>query len=105
MSSGLDDLIFGLPRRPLALARQRESLEVALREFLFREGFETVFFYPAPRSAKVTFRNKRGAYWTAESRLPEHLNNLSRNDIEDWLYGDFVSNRLPAILHDIRRVS
>lgn len=137
MSSSLDDMIFGLPRRPRiadasastilwaiaggllagpvgalvggaagnAIANQRQPLEMAIREYLQRLGFEVTFFYPAPRAVKVTFRYGPTAYWTAESRTPESLQHLSPEDTADWLYGNLVKNELPAVVHRIKRAS
>ena len=86
-------------------ASQRQPLEMAVREHLMRNGLEVIFFYPAPRAAKVTFRDAANAYWTVESVLPDHLSFTSHDDIADWLYGNLVANELPQLLPRIRRAS
>jgi hypothetical protein len=88
-----------------AIANQRQPLEMAIREYLARLGFEVTFFYPAPRAVKVTFRYGPTAYWTAESVMPDSLPQLSPEDSADWLYGNLVENELPAVLRRIRRAS
>jgi hypothetical protein len=86
-------------------ANQRQPLEMAVREYLIRNGLEVIFFYPAPRAAKVTFRDAANRYWTVESVLPDHLQFASQDDIADWLYGNLVVNELPHVLPKIRRAS
>ena len=86
-------------------ANQRQPLEMAVREYLFRHGLEAIFFYPAPRSAKVTFRDPANRYWTVESIMPDHLNYDSHEDVADWLYGNLITNELPQVLPRIRRAS
>jgi len=88
-----------------AIANQQQPLEMAIREYLAHHGFEVTFFYPAPRAFKVTFRYGPTAYWTAESIMPDSLLHLSPEDSADWLYGNFVKNELPSVLHRIRRAS
>lgn len=86
-----------------AIANKRQPLEMAIREHLSRNGFEVVFFYPAPKAVKVTFRydpNDPTAYWTVESVLPDHLQ-LSSEDKDDWLYGDLITNQLHYVLQRI----
>jgi hypothetical protein len=137
MSSSQEDLIYGLPRRPLvgdasasailgaiigglltgglggiliggaaggALANQRQPLEMAIREYFKNQGLEVVFFYPAPRAVKVTFRYHANAYWTVESIMPDHLQ-LSPEDSADWLYGNLIAVELPNILSRIKLAS
>ena len=87
------------------VANQRQPLEMAVREYLISNGLEVIFFYPAPRAAKVTFRDGAGAYWTVESVVPENLPLSLPDDIADWLYGNLVRNLLPQILPRIRRAS
>lgn len=86
-------------------ASQRQPLEMAVREYLIRNGLEVVFFYPAPRAAKVTFRDAANRYWTVESTLPDNLQLVSQDDVADWLYGNLVANELPHVLPKIRRAS
>lgn len=88
-----------------ALANQRQPLEMAVREFLSKAGLELIFFYPSPRSVKVTFRDPADAYWTAESIAPDHLIFASTEDLSDWLYGDLVTNRLPQFQPELRVAS
>jgi superfamily I DNA and/or RNA helicase len=78
---------------------------MAIREYLIRNGLEVIFFYPAPRAAKVTFRDAANGYWTVESVLPDHLQFVSQDDVADWLYGNLVVNELPHVLPKIRRAS
>jgi hypothetical protein len=137
MSSTLDNMIQGLPRRPRigdastgailgaialglltggvggvllggvaggALANQRQPLEMAIREFFTRYGLEVIFFYPAPRAVKVTFRYGKNAYWTVESVMPDDLQ-LSPEDSADWLYGNLTAVELPKVLRLIKRAS
>ena len=136
MSSNLEEMILGLPRRPRiadasastilwavaggliagpvgaivggaagnALANQRQPLEMAIREYLTKSGLDVVFFYPAPRAVKVTFRYGPTAYWTVESVMPDNLQ-LSSEDSADWLYGNLVANVLPSVLPRVRRAS
>src|SRR4051794_5023424 len=47
-----------------ALANQRQPLEMAIREYFDKRGLKVIFFYPAPRAAKVTFRHGENDYWT-----------------------------------------
>lgn len=81
---------------------KRQPLEMAIREHLANNGLEVVFYYPAPRSVKVTFRYgpNANAYWTVESILPDELQ-LQPEDKDDWLYGDLVHNQLPYVLRRI----
>jgi hypothetical protein len=83
-----------------ALAQERQPLEMAIREHLTKNGLEVVFYYPAPRSVKVTFRYgpNANAYWTLESVVPDHL---APEDKDDWLYGDLIRNQLPYVLQRI----
>ena len=93
-----------------AVANQRQPLEMALREYFRQAGLELVFFYPAPRGGKVTFRYDPSAYWTVESVMPDDLQ-LSREDSLDWLYGNLIDAELPKaqqriqVLRLTRRVS
>lgn len=86
------------------LANQRQPLEMAIREHFKNLGFEVVFFYPAPRAVKVTFRYGANDYWTVESVMPDHLQ-LPPEDREDWLYGNLIQVELPKILPGLRRAS
>src|SRR5436190_22412756 len=54
------------------LANQRQPLEMAIREYFKSLGLEVVFFYPAPRAVKVTFRYGANAYWTVDSVMPDY---------------------------------
>jgi hypothetical protein len=87
-----------------ALASQRQPLEMAIREHLTKNGLEVIFFYPAPRAIKITFRDRANAYWTAESVMPDAMQ-LSPEDSADWLYGNLVVNVLPHLLQRVRRAS
>ena len=87
-----------------AWASQRQPLEMAIREYLKAFGFDVIFYYPAPRAVKVTFRYDTNAYWTVESVLPDHVQ-LQPEDAADWLYGHLVTNELPQILPKLRRAS
>ena len=87
-----------------ALANQRQPLEMAIREYFKSQGLEVVFFYPAPRAIKVTFRHGINAYWTIESVLPDHLQ-LLPEDSADWLYGNLIAIELPKVLQRIKRAS
>src|SRR6266545_869065 len=55
-----------------ALANQPQPLEMAIREYFKSRGFEVIFYYPAPRAVKVTFRYGANAYWTVESVMPDN---------------------------------
>ena len=88
-----------------ALANQRQPLEMAIREYFLRSGLQLVFFYPAPRAVKVTFRDPANQYWTVESALPDSLSFSTPEDANDWLYGDLISNQLPQVVPGIRRAS
>jgi len=87
-----------------AVANQRQPLEMAIREYLTKNGLDVVFFYPAPRAVKVTFRYGPTAYWTVESVMPDDLE-LLPEDRDDWLYGNLIQNQLPNVLPRIRRAS
>jgi hypothetical protein len=87
-----------------ALAQQRQPLEMAIREYLTKNGLDVVFYYPAPRAVKVTFQYGPAAYWTVESVIPDELT-LSPEDGADWLYGNLIANELPSVLPRIRRAS
>jgi hypothetical protein len=87
-----------------ALASQKQPLEMAIREYFVQNGLEVIFFYPAPRAVKVTFRSDPNTYWTVESVLPDNWQ-LSPDDRDDWLYGNLTQNELPKILHRIKRAS
>ena len=87
-----------------ALANQRQPLEMAIREYFKSRGFEVVFFYPAPRAVKVTFRDGTNAYWTLESVMPDNLQLLSE-DSADWLYGHLTTVELPKFLSRLKRAS
>lgn len=84
-----------------ALANQRQPLEFAVRNYLEQNKCTVTHFYRAPRMVKATFRYAPDAYWTVESRLPEHLPVYTKDDREDWLYGNLVQNELPPILRRI----
>jgi hypothetical protein len=88
-----------------ALANQRQPLEMAIREYFAASGLELIFFYPAPRAVKVTFRDAANEYWTVESVLPDDLLFASTEDVNDWLYGDLIANQLPQVVPGIRRAS
>jgi len=88
-----------------AVANQRQPLEMAIRDHVSKSGLNVVFFYPSPRSVKVTLRGPADAYWTVESIAPDHLNFGSQDDISDWLYGDLVTNQLPHFLPELRVAS
>jgi hypothetical protein len=87
-----------------ALASQPQPLEMAIRDHLRRLGYEVIFYYPGPRSVKVTFQYEPNAYWTVESIVPDDLQ-LSSDDADDWLYGNLVAVELPQVLPRIRRAS
>jgi hypothetical protein len=77
---------------------------MAIREYLAKYGLEVIFFYPAPRAVKVTFRSDPDTYWTIESVMPDNLQ-LSPEERDDWLYGNLIQNELPKILPRIKRAS
>lgn len=85
-----------------ALTNQRQPLEMAIREYFTKCGLEVVFFYPAPRAVKVTFRYGANAYWTIENVMPDELP-LSPEDTADWLYGNLIAVELPKVLPRIKR--
>jgi hypothetical protein len=87
-----------------ALANQRQPLEMAIRDYFAKRGLEVIFFYPAPRAIKVTFRYDTNAYWTVESVMPDDLT-LSSEDSADWLYGNLIAVELPKVLLRIKRAS
>jgi hypothetical protein len=87
-----------------AVANQRQPLEMAIREYLTKNGLEVIFYYPAPRAVKVTFRYNPTAYWTVESVMPDDLQ-LLPEDKDDWLYGNLIQNQLAHVLPRIRRAS
>jgi hypothetical protein len=87
-----------------ALANQRQPLEMAIREYLKSRGYEVIFYYPAPRAVKVTFRYGANAYWTVESVMPDQLQ-LLPEDAADWLYGNLVRVELPKVLPLLKRAS
>lgn len=87
-----------------ALANQSQPLEMAIRDYLTKLDLEVIFYYPAPRSVKVTFRYDQNAYWTVESIMPDSLH-LSVQDGEDWLYGNLIAVELPKVFHRIKRAS
>jgi hypothetical protein len=87
-----------------ALANQRQPLEMAIRQYFAQCGLEVIFFYPAPRAVKVTFRYGPNAYWTVESVMPDDLQ-LSPEDSADWLYGNLIAVELPKVLPRIKRAS
>jgi hypothetical protein len=87
-----------------ALANQRQPLEMAIREYFAKRGLELIFYYPAPRAFKATFRYGANAYWTVESVMPDGLP-LSSEDSADWLYGNLIQNELPQVLPRIQRAS
>jgi hypothetical protein len=87
-----------------AIANQRQPLEMAIREHFSKHGLEVIFFYPAPRAIKVTFRHGTNAYWTVESVMPDSLQ-LSPEDTADWLYGNLVATELPKVLPRIKLAS
>src|SRR5712691_7905845 len=135
MSRNVDEMIYGVPRRPRiadasasaillaiaggilagppgalvgaaaggALANQRQPLEMAIRGWLSKNNLELVFFYPAPKAVKITFKDAANDYWTAESILPTDLPFASADDIADWLYGNLISNELPQVALGIRQ--
>lgn len=85
-----------------ALANQRQPLEMAVREYFKNNGLDVVFYYPAPRAIKVTFRDAANAYWTVKSVLPDYPP-MSPEDSADWLYGNLVAFELPKILPRLKR--
>lgn len=87
-----------------ALATQPQPLEMAIREYFAKCGLEVIFFYPAPRAVKVTFRDGANAYWTLESVMPDYLQ-LPPGDSADWLYGNLIEVELPKVLPRIKRIS
>lgn len=87
-----------------ALASQRQPLEMAIRDYFDKNKLEVIFFYPAPRATKVTFRTSANDYWTVESVMPDHLQ-LTPEDSADWLYGNLIANELPEVLRRVRRAS
>ncbi|HEX8500961.1 MAG TPA: hypothetical protein VF659_10265 [Pyrinomonadaceae bacterium] len=87
-----------------ALASQRQPLEMAIREHFKAKGLEVIFYYPAPRGVKVTFRDSTDTYWTVESVMPDHFQ-LSAEDGADWLYGNLITFELPKVLRRVRRAS
>ncbi len=90
-----------LARRPHLgeTSTQLQTLEFAVRKYFKNQGFEVVFFYRAPRAAKVTFRYADNAFWTVEVVMPDDLNFPSDEDRDDWLYGSLIKNELPKIQH------
>jgi hypothetical protein len=87
-----------------ALANQRQPLEMAIRGDFDKLGLKVIFFYPAPRAAKVTFQYDTDAYWTVESVMPDNLQ-LPPEDSADWLYGNLIVNELPKVLPRLKRAS
>lgn len=87
-----------------ALASQRQPLEMAIREYFKSRGLEVVFYYPAPRAIKVTFRDAANSYWTVQSIMPDDIQ-LPPEDTADWLYGNLIDVELPQILPWLKRAS
>ncbi len=77
---------------------------MALRDYFTKCGLDVIFFYPAPRAVKVTFRYDANAYWTVESIMPDDLE-LTPEDSADWLYGNLITVELPKVLLRIKRAS
>lgn len=77
---------------------------MAIRDYFAKRELEVIFFYPAPKAVKVTFRYDANAYWTVESVIPDDLQ-LSPEDTADWLYGNLIKVQLPKILRRIKRAS
>lgn len=77
---------------------------MAIRDYFAQRRLEVIFFYPAPRAVKVTFRYDANAYWTIESVMPDYLQ-LSPEDSADWLYGNLIEAELPKVLPRIKRAS
>lgn len=84
-----------------AIASQRQPLEMAIREHFASENLNITFFQRAPRAVKVTFSYSPSAFWTVESVAPDGLP-LTPEDMDDWLYGNLITNVLPHTLHQIR---
>lgn len=86
------------------LADKRQPLELAIREYFKKKGLEVVFFYRAPRFAKVTFRYADNAFWTVETTIPDTLlSDKDRDeDRDDWLYGSLIKIELPKILRKLK---
>ena len=85
-----------------ALANQRQPLEMAVREYFKSYGLDVVFYYPAPRAVRVTFRDASNAYWTVQSIMPDNLH-LSPEDSSDWLYGNLIDGELPKVMPRLKR--
>jgi hypothetical protein len=74
-------------------ANQKQSLELAIREYFNTQNLEVIFFNRAARLARVSFSYATNAYWTIKLD--------SKEDIDDWLYGNLTINELPKILRKI----
>ncbi len=86
------------------LANQKQPLELAVREYFKKRGMEVVFFYRAPRYAKVTFTYAPNAFWTVEFTIPDNLSFSSDEDRDDWLYVNLIKKELPKIKRKIRQL-
>jgi hypothetical protein len=82
-------------------ANQKQSLELAIREYFNTQNLEVIFFNRAARLARVSFSYATNAYWTVESVMPDSIKLDSKEDIDDWLYGNLTINELPKILRKI----
>lgn len=103
LTGGLGGVLLGTAAGG-ALANQRQPLEMAIRDYLAQQGLEVIFFYPAPRAVKVTFRYDANDYWTVECVMPDGLQ-LSAEDTADWLYGNLITVELPKVLRRLKRAS
>ncbi len=81
---------------------QRQSLELAIRGYFQTQNLEVIFFNRAARLVRVSFNYAPNAYWTVESVMPDSLKLNSKEDIDDWLYGNLTINELPKILRKIK---
>lgn len=99
LAGPLDALVGGAAGN--AVANQRQPLEMAIREHFRQLGWELIFFYPAPRAVKVTFRYAPSAYWTVESVMPDDFSPIPE-DIADWLYGNLINVELPKAQFEIQ---
>jgi hypothetical protein len=81
---------------------QKQSLELAIRGYFKTQNLEVIFFNRAARLARVSFSYAPNAYWTIESVMPDSVKLDSKEDIDDWLYGNLTVNELPNILEKIK---
>ena len=80
----------------IGAGESKVALEQALRVECAARGVGVITFERPARDRIYVTVSFNGRYWTLTSTCP-YGDRLEKEDLDDWLFGDFVDNVLPRL--------